>query len=110
MSTQTTSCVVVGCDGSGAAPPAGSTLRLHPAGPCLTSSAVLRGHTWVPGDSETMIAWIAYGRPGQADYGLSVELGRCRYCGCALLALDVLDSADPGAEGSLPFEVRGVEL
>jgi hypothetical protein len=57
-----------------------NTFDVRPAGPCPTA-ADDRPHTWTPGDGADL---LGYGRP---DYGATVHLGCCRYCGVALLSV-----------------------
>ena len=71
------------------------------AGPC-PRAADERAHTWEPGDSADLVSY------GQPDHGLTVYLGRCRYCGAALLAVDRL-TAD-GPTGRPWYEALGAEL
>lgn len=78
-------------------------LSLHMAGPCSASAA---SHMWVPGDTDDL---VSLGRSEHADFGVTVALGRCRYCALALLALAPMGADDPGADG-LVYELRGAEL
>ena len=78
-----------------------STLTLTVPSPC-PQSVDGRPHTWQSGDSADLISY------GQPDHGVTVYLGRCRYCAVPLLAI-VSMSADHRGGG--PFlEVPGAEL
>jgi hypothetical protein len=76
-------------------------IRLLPAGPC-SSSRGIRPHTWQPGDTADLIAY------GQPDYAIACCLGRCRYCGTALLLLAPLAAEDSSAAAL--YETHGAEL
>ncbi|MGH3684474.1 MAG: hypothetical protein ACRDSM_05335 [Pseudonocardiaceae bacterium] len=78
-----------------------STLTLTVPGPC-PQSAEGRPHTWQSGDSADL---ISYGPP---DHGVSVYLGRCRYCVVPLLAVIPLSEDLRG--GSPVLEVHGAQL
>ncbi|PZS23730.1 MAG: hypothetical protein DLM61_23570 [Pseudonocardiales bacterium] len=77
-----------------------STLTLAVPSSCPQSTDA-RSHTWQSGDSADL---ISYGPP---DHGVSVYLGRCRYCVVPLLAVLGLSEDLRGG----PFlEVHGAQL
>lgn len=76
-------------------------IRLQPANAC-PRSADGRPHTWQPG---ALADLIAYGHP---DHGLSVALGRCRYCHTPLLLLAPLAAEDTSTAAL--YEAHGAEL
>lgn len=78
-----------------------STLTLAVPGPC-PQSADRRAHTWQSGDSADLIS------VGTPDHGVTVYLGRCRYCGVPLLAVARLSEDRRGADPVL--EVHGAQL
>jgi hypothetical protein len=77
-------------------------LAIQAAGRCPTSRDAQLDHTWVPGDGADV---LMYGDP---DVGLSINLGRCRYCHVALLSIG--EHGSEQREQTLIFEVRGAEL
>jgi hypothetical protein len=77
-----------------------STLTLTVPGRCPQSTDG-RPHTWQPGDSAALISF------GTPDYGVSVYLGRCRYCAVPPLAITQLSEDRRGAGPVL--EVHGVQ-
>jgi hypothetical protein len=78
-----------------------SGILLVLAGACPRSAGD-RPHTWQPGDTADL---VGYGHP---DHGLTVALGRCRFCGTPLLAVETLTGEDLG--GGRLYEARGAEL
>jgi hypothetical protein len=87
-----------------AEPPFGTTAQfaMRPAASCPKSRGGRLPHTWVPGDGADV---IAYASP---DYGLSIDIGRCHYCGTVLAAVGPHGSER--AERTVHFEVAGAEL
>ena len=78
-----------------------TALTVAVAGPC-PRSAKSRPHTWEPGASADLVSF------GTADHGVSVYLGRCRYCTVPLLAVVPLSE---DLRGGGPFhEVHEAEL
>jgi hypothetical protein len=57
-----------------------NALTVAVAGPCRRS-ADSQPHTWEPGASADLVSF------GAPDHGVSVYLGRCRYCAVPLLAV-----------------------
>jgi hypothetical protein len=78
-----------------------STLALVVPRPC-PRSADGRPHTWQSGDSADLIS------VGTPDHGVTVYLGRCRYCVVPLLAVARLSQDHHGASPIL--EVHGARL
>ena len=70
-------------------------------GPC-PQSADGRQYAWQSGDSADLISF------GELDHGVSVYLGRCRYCDVPLLAVTPLSEDRRG--GGAYLEVHGTEL
>lgn len=78
-----------------------NALTVAVASPC-PRLADSRPHAWQPGACADLISF------GAPDHGVSVYLGRCRYCAVPLLAV-VPVSED--VRGSEPFlEVHGAQL
>ena len=77
-----------------------STLTVAVAGRC-PRSAGRRAHTWQSGDSADLISL------GTPDHGVTVYLGRCRYCLMPLLAVARLSEDRRGAGPVL--EVHGAQ-
>jgi hypothetical protein len=77
-----------------------STLTLAVQGPCPQSTEG-RPHTWQSGDSADLIGF------GTPDHGVTVYLGRCRYCVMPLLTVTRLSEDRRGA-GSV-LEVHGAQ-
>jgi hypothetical protein len=77
-----------------------STLTLSMPSPC-PHSAEGRPHTWQSGDSADLISL------GTPDHGVTVYLGRCRYCVVPLLAVARLSEDRRGASPVL--EVHGAQ-
>ncbi len=78
-----------------------STLTLGVPSPC-PQSAEGRPHTWQSSDSADLIS------VGMPDHGVTVYLGRCRYCVVPLLAVARLSEDRRGAGPVL--EVHGAQL
>ena len=78
-----------------------NALTVAVAGPC-PRSADSRPHTWEPGASTDLISF------GAPDHGVSVYLGRCRYCAVPLLA--VLPVSEDLRGGGPFLEVPGAQL
>lgn len=75
---------------------------MRPAGNC-SKAAGERPHTWEhDGDGADLVAY------GASDHGVSLSLGRCHDCGCALLSAGAYYSEH--AERSLWFELAGAVL
>lgn len=77
-------------------------LATQPAAGCPASRDAQQSHIWEPGHGADL---LAYGKP---DLGISVDLGRCRHCGVALLSIG--EHGSEQTEQTLTFEVRGAEL
>ncbi|MGH8877749.1 MAG: hypothetical protein ACRD0P_10465 [Stackebrandtia sp.] len=77
-----------------------SRLTVAVPSPC-PQSADGRAHTCQPGDSADLISF------GEPDHGVSVYLGRCRYCAVPLLA--VVPVSESFCSGGPVFEVHGAE-
>lgn len=78
-----------------------NALTVAVAGPC-PRSADSRPHTWQPGASADLISL------GAPDHGVSVYLGRCRYCTVPLLA--VVPMSEDLRSGGPFLEVHGAQL
>lgn len=78
-----------------------SALTVAVARPC-PQSADRRPHTWQSGGSTHLISY------GPADHGMSVYLGRCRYCVMTLLA--VVPVSEDLRGGGPVLEVHGAQL
>ena len=78
-----------------------NALTVTVAGPCPRATHC-QPHTWQAGNSADLVSF------GTPDHGVSVYLGRCRFCAVPLLAV-VPVSEDHHGGG--PFlEVHGAEL
>ena len=77
-----------------------STLTLAASGMC-PQSADRRPHTWQPGDSADLTSL------GTPDHGVTVYLGRCRYCAVPLLAVARMSE---DLHGSPVLELHGAQL
>ena len=80
--------------------PVGPAFVMRPLGVCPRSGGE---HVWVlDGDSADL---VVYGKP---DHGVSLDLGRCRACGIALLSVGPLGAE--WADQPARFELAGARL
>jgi hypothetical protein len=77
-------------------------IAIQPADRCPVSRDAQHPHTWIPDDGADIIAF------GSPDLGISVDLGRCRYCRAALLSIG--EHGSEQHQRSLLMEVTGAEV